>query len=115
MVKLGVLNSRVKDFFDIWLLSRQFDFDGGTMALAMRETFVTRGTAIPSKPVAFADDFANAASRQTQWQGFVRKNRLQVRVSKGYGRRRARGVRVPVTDDWYLMPHTENDLGPGQS
>ena len=77
MVKLGVLNSRVKDFFDIWLLSRQFDFDGGTMALAMRETFVTRGTTIPGKPVAFTDDFANAASRQTQWQGFVRKNRLQ--------------------------------------
>ncbi len=77
MVKLGVLNSRVKDFFDIWLLSRQFDFDGGTMALAMRETFVTRGTTIPSKPVAFTDDFANTAPRQTQWQGFVRKNRLQ--------------------------------------
>lgn len=42
MVKLGVLNSRVKDFFDIWLLSRQFDFDGTIMAQALTETFVTR-------------------------------------------------------------------------
>jgi hypothetical protein len=32
MVKLGILNSRMKDFYDIWLLSRQFDFDGETLA-----------------------------------------------------------------------------------
>ncbi|GMQ84281.1 MAG: nucleotidyl transferase AbiEii/AbiGii toxin family protein [Gammaproteobacteria bacterium] len=77
MVKLGVLNSRVKDFFDIWLLSRQFDFDGGMMALAMKETFATRGTTVPGDPVSLTDGFAKEASRQTQWQGFVRKNRLQ--------------------------------------
>ncbi|MEN8133802.1 MAG: nucleotidyl transferase AbiEii/AbiGii toxin family protein [Pseudomonadota bacterium] len=79
MVKLGVLNSRVKDFFDIWLLSRQFDFAGDTLALAIERTFTTRGTTIPGDPVALTEDFAKETSRQTQWQGFrfVRKNRLQ--------------------------------------
>lgn len=77
MVKLGVLNSRVKDFFDIWLLSRQFDFDGRTMARAMTKTFATRGTTIPADPVALTDAFAKEAARQAQWQAFVRKSRLQ--------------------------------------
>ncbi|MFZ5593179.1 MAG: nucleotidyl transferase AbiEii/AbiGii toxin family protein [Pseudomonadota bacterium] len=77
MVKLGVLNSRVKDFFDIWLLSRQFDFDGTIMARAMTETFAARGTAIPAAPVALTRDFANDAARQTQWRAFIRKSRLE--------------------------------------
>lgn len=77
MVKLGVLNSRVKDFFDIWLLSRQFDFDGTMIARAVTETFATRGTAIPAAPVALTGDFANDAARQAQWRAFVRKSRLE--------------------------------------
>jgi hypothetical protein len=77
MVKLGVLNSRVKDFFDIWLLSGQFNFVGRTLALAIERTFTTRGTSISADPVALTEDFAKETSRQTQWQGFVRKNRLQ--------------------------------------
>ncbi len=77
MVKLGLINSRVKDFFDIWLLTRQFDFEGRTMAQAIRKTFTTRGTMIPAEPVALTGDFAKEPTRQTQWQGFVRKNRLQ--------------------------------------
>lgn len=77
MVKLGVVNSRVKDFFDIWLLSRQFDFDCRTMAQALTETFVTRGTTIPAEPVALACEFSNDASRQAQWRAFIRRSRLQ--------------------------------------
>jgi len=44
MVKLGVLNSRMKDFYDIWLLSRQFDFDGAKLTEAIRLTFEQRYT-----------------------------------------------------------------------
>ena len=77
MVKLGVLNSRVKDFFDIWLLSRQFDFAGETLALAIERTFTTRGTTVTGDPIALTEDFAKESFRQTQWHGFVRKNRLQ--------------------------------------
>jgi predicted nucleotidyltransferase component of viral defense system len=77
MVKLGLLNSRVKDFFDIWLLSRQFDFQGSTLAQAITETFSNRGTAIPADPVAWSAAYAGNPARQTQWLGFVRRNRLQ--------------------------------------
>ena len=77
MVKLGVLNSRVKDFFDIWLLSRQFDFDGSILARAVANTFATRGTVMPATPVALTKAFASEPAKQTQWQVFVRKSRLQ--------------------------------------
>jgi hypothetical protein len=76
MVKLGLLNSRMKDFYDIWLLSRQFGFDGPTLATAIEKTFRNRGTAITSQPTAFSLEFASDPSKGAQWQGFLRKSRL---------------------------------------
>jgi len=76
MVKLGILNSRMKDFFDIWLMSRQFDFDGTVLAEAITKTFSTRGTKIPAEPLALTDAFAEDAAKATQWRGFFRRNRL---------------------------------------
>jgi hypothetical protein len=46
MVKLGTLNSRMKDFYDIWLLSRRFSFDGPMLARAVAATFANRKTII---------------------------------------------------------------------
>ena len=77
MVKLGILNSRMKDFFDVWLLSRQFDFAGRTLATAIATTFATRRTAVPSEPIALTDAFAAETGKQTQWRGFIRRSRLQ--------------------------------------
>ena len=76
MVKLDILNSRMKDFFDIWLLSRQFDFDGKTLAEAIVKTFSTRGTEIPSSPGPLSETFSADATKATQWRGFIRKSRL---------------------------------------
>jgi hypothetical protein len=76
MVKLGVLNSRMKDFFDIWLMSRQFDFNGATLAKAILKTFSTRGTNTPAEPLALTDTFAADATKAAQWRGFLRRNRL---------------------------------------
>jgi predicted nucleotidyltransferase component of viral defense system len=47
MVKLGMTNSRMKDFFDVVVLSRMFDFDGALLTRAIRATFVRRGTSLP--------------------------------------------------------------------
>jgi hypothetical protein len=77
MVKLGILNSRMKDFFDIWLLSRQFDFEGRTLSTAIAKTFARRRTVMPAEPMALTDTFATDSSKQTQWQGFIRRSRLQ--------------------------------------
>jgi hypothetical protein len=76
MVKLGELNSRMKDFFDIWLLCRHFDFDGATLARAIRKTFAARGTEVPGQAIALTPAFAEMPGKSTQWRGFLRKNRL---------------------------------------
>ena len=77
MVKLGQLNSRMKDFYDIWVLSRQFEFDGPTLVEAIEKTFSHRGTTITPEPTAFSLAFASEPSKVTQWQAFLRKSKLQ--------------------------------------
>jgi len=64
MVKLGILNSRMKDFFDIWLMLRQFDFEGPILAEAISKTFSTRGTNIQSEPIALTNSFAHDAGEE---------------------------------------------------
>lgn len=75
MVHLGLLNSRMKDFFDIWLLSRQFEFDGATLAAAVERTFANRKTVLKAEPFALTGGFAGDPTKQTQWAGFLRKIR----------------------------------------
>jgi len=48
MVSLGMANSRLKDFFDVWLLSEHFPFDGPTLCCALAATFTRRGTSVPA-------------------------------------------------------------------
>ena len=76
MVQLGILNSRMKDFYDLWLLSRQFDFDGRVLATAIRKTFENRRTDIPIQPTVLQDSFAKNPIKDTQWRTFIRKARL---------------------------------------
>jgi predicted nucleotidyltransferase component of viral defense system len=76
MVKLGTLNSRMKDFYDIWHLSRRFDFDGLTLVRAMTATFANRKTALEPVPVALTPTFSESVSAATQWRAFVRKGRF---------------------------------------
>ena len=76
MVKLGVLNSRMKDFYDIWMLSRTFDFRGEILAEAVEKTFENRNTPIPIKPTVFDPSFVNDQTKKIQWQGFIRKAKL---------------------------------------
>lgn len=76
MVKLGEINSRMKDFFDIWLLSRHFDFDGSTLANAIRKTFKARGTEIPRQTISLTPAFAESPGKNAQWRGFLRRARL---------------------------------------
>jgi hypothetical protein len=76
MVRRGIMNSRMKDFWDIRSLSRQFDFDGKTLASAIAETFAARHTVIPFDPVAFTEAFIQDKTKQSQWKAFLRKNRM---------------------------------------
>jgi len=82
MVKLGELNSRMKDFFDVWLLAGRFEFDGPTLAKAVRETFARRQTEFTPEPVCFTDRFAHDATKAAQWNAFVRNAYLKSTVQE---------------------------------
>jgi hypothetical protein len=75
-VRLGVFNTRVRDFFDIWFLASRFDFDGPTLALALEETFFRRNTDLSAEPVPLTADFARSTDQAMQWREFRRRNRL---------------------------------------
>ncbi len=75
MVTLGLLNSRMKDFYDLSVLSRTFAFDGALLQRAVRATFERRGTPLPSAtPVALTEEFSGDAAKQAQWKAFCRKS-----------------------------------------
>ncbi len=71
MIKKGITNSRMKDFYDIWLLSRQFDFQGKKLGEAIRRTFTNRDLSIPKNPTPFSVEFSR--QKQIQWAPFRRK------------------------------------------
>jgi hypothetical protein len=83
LVTLGVLNSRMKDYFDIWSLSRQFEFDGQTLGNAIAKTFSQRGTKIVPEPIGLTAKFAEDPTKKSQWRGFIRKSRLDVSPDLG--------------------------------
>ena len=75
-VKLDTANTRMKDFYDLWLLSRQFDFDGATLSKAIRATFARRGTALTATPTAFTSGFYEDAQKQGQWRAFLGRTQV---------------------------------------
>lgn len=76
MVQLGTLNTRMKDFFDIWLLANQFSFTGPELAQAIEKTFANRGTQLDAEPIALTPGFTAAESTQKQWAAFVKRSQL---------------------------------------
>jgi len=76
MVFLGTVNSRMKDFYDIWLLARQFDFEGTDLATSITKTFERRETDLDANPIALTEAFTNADTTRTQWAAFVRRSNL---------------------------------------
>ncbi len=79
MIKLGVANSRMKDYHDIWTLCREFEFDGEVLSKAVRATFRRRRTAIPVEiPTALAPEFYADPSKQRQWEAFTKRGKLKV-------------------------------------
>jgi predicted nucleotidyltransferase component of viral defense system len=72
MVALGRANTRMKDFYDIWVLARTYEFDGERLAQAIAATFARRATAIPTEPPdALTSAFAADAAKLTQWRAFT--------------------------------------------
>ena len=71
MVKLGMANSRMKDFYDLWVLSQEFEFDGTILAKAIRSTFNRRQTKVPDHtPTGLSDEFFGDPTKLKQWKAF---------------------------------------------
>ena len=72
-----MLNSRVKDFFDLWVLASHSDFNVAVLARAVTATFEHRSTPFPqSIQIGLRDEFISDAHKTKQWQAFLRKNPL---------------------------------------
>jgi predicted nucleotidyltransferase component of viral defense system len=73
MVALGRANSRMKDYYDVWMLTNTFALDPKRMRQAIAATFARRNTLIPALvPDGLSDAFANDPAKQRQWTAFVR-------------------------------------------
>jgi hypothetical protein len=77
MVSLGIVNTRMKDFYDVWILSEFHAFDGATLSMAIAATFARRNTPIPVEPpVALTALFGSDPAKQAQWRAFLNRSRL---------------------------------------
>jgi len=80
MVELGIANSRMKDFFDLWTLSRMFSFEGARLIDAIQATFERRRTLLPTiDPVCFTSDFSRDRNKQAQWAAFLKRAGVDAR------------------------------------
>ena len=74
---LGMTNTRMKDYFDLWVLLGDNTLDQAELRRAIKATFNRRKMAVPtSLPAGLSDAFVADAIKQTQWNAFLKKNRL---------------------------------------
>ena len=77
IVSLGMTNSRMKDYFDLFALAREGGLGAELLGEAIAATFVRRETPLPTAPpLGLSEEFARDATKQTQWKAFLAKNKL---------------------------------------
>jgi len=80
LVGRGILNSRMRDYYDLWVMAQEFEFDGETLQAAIRATFKRRKTPVPTEvPFGLTAEFAADATKQTQWRAFIGKSKLRLK------------------------------------
>lgn len=72
MVKLGLANSRMKDFYDIWTVVNQFQIKREKVAPIIRKVFLNRKTSVQEIPKAFLEDFYRATKTLERWDFFLK-------------------------------------------
>jgi predicted nucleotidyltransferase component of viral defense system len=77
MVVLGIMNSRIKDFYDVYLILKHMNVDEDELEAAIQSTFQRRNIELPQKmPVAFTPDFLEDGLKETQWRAFLQRSML---------------------------------------
>lgn len=82
IVSLGYANSRYKDFYDIYILASNYDFNGNELKKAIEETFHHRQIGFDDI-VAFEKGFAEDAIRKSRWNSFIKKKKAMESVDFG--------------------------------
>ncbi len=77
----GYLNSRYKDFYDIYVLSKKYVFSYAELRNAVIQTFENRKTPMTMDSAAFSDEFLNDPVHQTRWKSFLKKKKALIQVS----------------------------------
>ena len=80
MIALGEANSRMKDFYDVYMLSRIFDFEGLLLYEAISQTLQRRGTPLIAVPTVFFDEFQQLKEKQTQWKAFQKRIKVAEKI-----------------------------------
>lgn len=81
IVHNGYLNSRYKDFYDIYVLTDKYVFEYDDMKNAVSETFQNRGTEISMSTAAFGEEFIHDPLHRTRWKSFLKKKKAMIQVS----------------------------------
>jgi hypothetical protein len=76
LVQLRMLNSRMKDYYDLWLRSGHPELNLATLREAIQRTFQNRNTAIEAAPVGLSTEFCNDPGKETQWRAFLKRSNL---------------------------------------
>ncbi|MEA3222539.1 MAG: nucleotidyl transferase AbiEii/AbiGii toxin family protein [Thermodesulfobacteriota bacterium] len=116
IVFLGESNSRLKDFYDVWLLSRQYDFEGKQLSEAIQKTFKQRETAIPEKvPVGLTDAFVQK-QQIIMWKNILSKISGDTSISTDFGEvvGQIREFLLPILDNLGEQKYLQLDWSPGK-
>lgn len=112
IVKNGFLNSRYKDFYDIYVLSEKYPFNYEILNNAVTETFTNRNTPITMDTPAFSNEFLSDSMHQTRWNSFLKKKRALIPVSMNDAISRIRTFVTPLLTQ-PSVPVTEWDPNEG--
>lgn len=80
IVRLGTVNSRMKDFYDILFLSENEDFDSKTLASAITQTFTHRATPLEQMNFIFSEEFRNNQNFYEMWRAFLSRSKIEKMV-----------------------------------
>ncbi len=78
MLRLSTINSRMKDFYDLFIISDIKDFDGRVLQEAMFSTLQKRGTPLEPNPAVFTKKFIDDKTRLRRWEEYLKRIRKDV-------------------------------------
>ena len=114
VVRLGIANTRVKDFYDLWVMATTFAFDGESLAAALAATFHRRGTSLPVEtPIALGPEFTADTEKQAQWSAFLRRLKISPAVSLESVTEVLRRFLLPIASTVARGERFEQDWPPG--